>query len=112
MLNPKTQRYLGWIGVVGTLVSCFGCTLAFRNEMNAARAFLILAWLILVPLFLYLIVLRSRASAEYKRRLRRQEAQAQRELEALATVEGVLQAGGGRAQGDAEEGSPPGPAKP
>jgi hypothetical protein len=116
LLNPKSRTYLGWLGVVGTFVSCFGCGLAFNNQMSAARAFLILAWLILVPLFFYLVVMRSRASAEYKRRLRKREAQVQRELEALATVEGILQAGGVREQGpggaetgDAHSPQPPAP---
>src|SRR5262245_19692017 len=91
--DPKTQRYLAWLGVVGTLVSCFGCALAFNNQMSAARAFLILAWLILVPLFVYLIILRSRASARYQRQLRRQAAQQQKELDALAEVENILKSG-------------------
>ena len=78
---------------MGTFVSCFGCTLAFNNQMNAARAFLILAWLILVPLFVYLIILRSRASARYKRRLRRQAAQQQKELESLVGIEDLLKGG-------------------
>lgn len=93
MPSARTQRYLAWLGAVGTFVSMFGCYLGFRNDMNAARAFLLLAWLILVPLFIYLIRIRSIASRQYRDRLKREEARLQRELEALATVEGVRAAG-------------------
>jgi uncharacterized protein (DUF58 family) len=91
--GPRTQRYLVWLGVLGTLTSCFGCSLAAANQMNAARAFLVLAWLVLVPLFFYLLILRNRASAEQKRRLRKRAAQEQKELAALAAVDDILAAG-------------------
>jgi hypothetical protein len=93
--NPKTQRYLIWIGALGVLTSCMGCSLIVANQpgqLTAARVFLIAGEVILVPLFVYLILLRNRASATYTRRLRKQEARKQRELEALASVEGTLAA--------------------
>jgi hypothetical protein len=82
-----------WAGAVGTFVSLFGCGLIAFNQMTPGRAMLIVAWLILVPLFLYVLVLRSRASAEYKRRKQRREAQARRELESLASVDAMLAEG-------------------
>ena len=94
MPSAKTQRYLMWLGIIGTFTSCFGCSLAFNNQLNAARAFLILAWLILVPLFGYLIMMRSRASAQYKRRLARREAEAARQASGQAEVDSLLEANG------------------
>jgi hypothetical protein len=67
------------------------------------------AWLVLVPLFGYLIMLRSRASARYKRRLAAQEARALREAEGQAAVddllksEGILTSGGTEAEDDTLE---------
>ena len=95
LANRRTQRYLIWIGAVGVLTSCLGCSLIVSNQpgqLTAARVFLIAAEVILVPLFIYLILLRNRASAAYTRRLRKEEARKQRELEALASVEGILAA--------------------
>jgi hypothetical protein len=80
------------IGALGVLTSCFGCSLIVANQsgqLTAARIFLIAGEVILVPLFLYLIVQRNRASEVYKRHLRKEEARKQRELEALANIEGI-----------------------
>jgi hypothetical protein len=93
--NPKTQRYLIWIGAIGVLTSCMGCSLIVSNQpsqLTAARVFLIVGEVILLPLFAYLIILRSRASAAYTRRQRQQEALQQRELEALASVDTLIAA--------------------
>ena len=95
MANRRAQRYLIWIGAVGVLTSCLGCSLIVSNQpgqLTAARVFLIAGELILVPLFVYLILLRNRASAAYTRRLRKQEARKQRELEALASVDTLIAA--------------------
>ncbi len=89
MPGAKTQRYLGWLVFVGTLVSCFGCTLGFRNDLASMRVFLIAGEVILVPLFIYFIYARSVASRRYKARRKRLEAQERKELEALGTVEDV-----------------------
>jgi hypothetical protein len=51
------------------------------------RVFLILGEIILVPLFIYLIYTRSVASRRYKARQKRREAQAQKELESLGTLD-------------------------
>ena len=83
MPDQKTQRYLFWIGFVGVFSACFGCGLAARNEINAANAFLILAWLILVPLFGYLL----RTRRYTKRIVRQREERRQAELEAQAPVD-------------------------
>ncbi len=89
MPNPKTQRYLGMIAITGVLLSCFGCGLAANNQTNAATAFLVLAWLILVPLFGYLISIRRRT----KRVVRMHDVQRQQELDALANIGNVVDEG-------------------
>src|SRR5438270_12701254 len=89
----RTQRYLVWIGFVGVLTSCFGCSLLISNQSSqlmAARVFLIAAQVILIPLFVYVIILRNRAAAQYKRRQERRAARQQRELETLASVSKLL----------------------
>jgi hypothetical protein len=95
LANANAQRYLIWIGALGVLTSCLGCSLIVSNQpgqLTAARIFLIAGEVILVPLFVYLLLLRNRASAAYTRRLRKQEARKQRELEALASVDAVIAA--------------------
>jgi cytochrome c biogenesis protein CcdA len=82
MPNAKTQRLLFFFGFVGVLTSCFGCGLAFNNQIGAAQVALIVAWLILVPLFGYLISTRRRL----KKVVRRKEALQQEELSALGTL--------------------------
>ena len=92
MTSSRTQRYLIAVGALGVIISCMGCSLIVSNQpgqLNAARIFLIAGEIILLPLFAYLILLRSRASAAYTRQLRKQEAQKQRELEALAALSEV-----------------------
>ena len=86
MPNPTTQRYIGMIAITGVLLSCFGCGLAANNQTNAATAFLVLAWLILVPLFGYLISIRRRT----KRVVRKQDEQRKEELDALANIGNVM----------------------
>ena len=95
LANRRAQRYLIWIGAVGVLTSCLGCSLIVSNQpgqLTAARIFLVAGEVILLPLFAYLILLRNRASAAYTRRLRKQETRKQRELEALASVDSVIAA--------------------
>ncbi len=82
MPTAKTQRLLFVIGSVGVLASCFGCGLAFNNQIGASQVALIVAWLILVPLFGYLISTRRRL----KRVVRRREARQQEELAALGSL--------------------------
>ena len=82
MPNAKTQRLLFFFGFVGVMTSCFGCGLAFNNQIGAAQVALIVAWLILVPLFGYLLSTRRRL----KKVARRKEARQQEELSALGTL--------------------------
>lgn len=82
MPNAKTQKYLGYIGTMGVLTACFGCGLAANNQMRAAQIFLLVAWLILVPLFGYLISTRR----HMKKIVRAHSAHRQEELDALASV--------------------------
>jgi hypothetical protein len=51
------------------------------------RVFLILGEIILVPIFIYFIYMRSVSSRRYKARQKRREAQAQKELESLGSLD-------------------------
>ncbi|HYO50223.1 MAG TPA: hypothetical protein VEW94_10265 [Chloroflexia bacterium] len=94
MPNSRTQRYIGMIATIGVLLSCFGCGLAANNQINAATAFLVLAWLILVPIFGYLISVRRHT----KRVVRKQDEQRKQELDALANIGSVMEDEGARDQ--------------
>ncbi len=89
MPNAKTQRYLFWIGLLGVMTACFGCGLASQNQMRAAQIALIIAWLVLVPLFGYLLRTRRRI----KRVVRKRHEQSETELQALAEVGDILGTG-------------------
>ncbi len=84
------RRLLWALGAVGVLTFCFGCSFFMNNQLATARNLLIAANVVLVPLFAYLIVLRSRASAQYRRRLGKRERQKQQELDALGSVDKLL----------------------
>ena len=87
MPDPRTQRYLGWIAFFGVFASCFGCSLYANNQVRAAVAFLILAWIILVPVFVYLL----RTRRHLKKVSRVQDARKQQELDALASLGKALE---------------------
>jgi hypothetical protein len=80
--SSKAQRYLAYVAVIGTLTACFGCGLAYNNQMSASRAFLIVSWLILVPLFIYLL-------STYRRTKRVSQKRTAREAEELAALAGI-----------------------
>lgn len=82
MPNPKTQRYLFIFGFAGVMTSCFGCGLAANNKIAAAQLALILAWLILVPLFGYLL----RTRRQLKKVVRKQTVLQEEELGALGSL--------------------------
>lgn len=63
-------------------MSCFGCGLLANNQFGAGQVALIVAWLILVPLFGYLISTRRRL----KKVVRRQEVRQEEELAALGSL--------------------------
>ena len=77
---------------------CSGISFFMNNQFATARVLLIAANVLIIPLFVYMVILRSRASAEYRRRARKRraqaEAQARRELEALTEVDELLKANG------------------
>ncbi|MEO6458627.1 MAG: hypothetical protein ABIO92_10225 [Chloroflexia bacterium] len=87
MPDPKTQRYLGWIAFFGVFASCFGCSLYANNQVRAAVAFLVLAWIILTPVFVYLL----RTRRQLKKVSRVQDAYKQQELDALASLGKTLE---------------------
>ena len=88
MPDPRTQRYLGWIVFFGVFASCFGCSLYANNQVRAAVAFLVLAWIILVPVFVYLL----RTRRQLKKVLRVQDSRKKQELDALASLGKTLEA--------------------
>jgi hypothetical protein len=90
--TPGIRRLLWGLGAVGVLTFCFGCSFFMNNQFAVARALLIAANVVLIPLFAYLIMVRSRASAQYRRRLRKREQQKQQKLEALGRVDEMLEA--------------------
>ena len=89
MPNPNTQRYIGWIATIGVLASCFGCGLLSQNQIRAALAFMVLAWIILVPTFVYLL----RTRRQLKKVVRAREEKTQEQLDALAEVGRLLDPG-------------------
>jgi hypothetical protein len=68
------------------LTSCFGCGLLANNQWLAGQVFLIAAWLILVPLFGFML----RAYRATKRVVRRKEERQEEELAALSALAGRL----------------------
>lgn len=82
MPNPKLQRYLFLFGFAGVAMSCFGCGLAANNKMGAAQIALVVAWLILVPLFGYLL----RTRRQLKKVVRKQTIRQEEELDALGSL--------------------------
>jgi ABC-type bacteriocin/lantibiotic exporter with double-glycine peptidase domain len=84
--NPRTQRLVTWIAIVGVLASCAGCTLIWQNQVTAAVIVLVLADLALIPLFAFLLRTRRRL----KRVVARQEEEKEAQLEALADVNDLL----------------------
>ncbi|MBF6612536.1 MAG: hypothetical protein IVW55_05345 [Chloroflexi bacterium] len=90
MPTARTQRYLAWAAVLGTLFACFGCGLYASNNVRVATLFLVVAWLILVPIFIYLLAVRRRSKRVVRQTLQQQEEQRQRELDALASVPNLL----------------------
>ena len=60
MPDARTQRYIGWIAVIGVLTSCFACSLLWQNQLTAGIVFLIAAEVILAPVFVYLLRTRRR----------------------------------------------------
>ena len=87
MPDPRTQRYLGWIAFFGVFASCFGCSLYANNQIQAGLAFLVLAWIVLVPVFVYLL----RTRRQLKKVSRVQQAQREQELDALASLGKTLE---------------------
>ena len=95
MPDPRTQRYLGWIAFFGVFASCFGCSLYANNQVRAALVFLVLAWIILVPMFVYLL----RTRRQLKRVAHERDTQRQKELDALAGAAHLLEIPDGEPRG-------------
>ena len=89
MPDAKTQRYIGWIAIIGVLTSCFACSLLWQNQLTAGIVFLIAAEAILAPVFVFLL----RARRKTKKIVAQTDAERAAELDALASVGGALESG-------------------
>jgi uncharacterized membrane protein YjjP (DUF1212 family) len=87
--DARTQRYVGWIAIIGVFTSCFACSLLWQNQLIAGIVFLIAAEVILAPVFVYLL----RARRRTKRVVAQVQAERTTELEALASVGGTIEQG-------------------
>jgi ABC-type bacteriocin/lantibiotic exporter with double-glycine peptidase domain len=83
MPDAKTQRLIGWLAFAGVLATCFGCGLLWQNQVVAAVIAFVIADLIIVPTFVYLLTTRRRLKKVVRRR---EEAQ----LDALAGVNDLI----------------------
>ncbi len=83
MPNTKTQRLIGWLVFAGVLTTCGGCGLLWQNQVTPAIIALVLAELIILPTFVFLLRTRRRL----KRVVRRKE---DAQLDALAGVGDVM----------------------
>jgi ABC-type bacteriocin/lantibiotic exporter with double-glycine peptidase domain len=86
MPDPKTQRIVGWVAFAGVLAACAACGLIWQNQVQAAIIAVILADIILLPTFLYLI----RTRRQTKKIVHKQEEAQQEQLDALAGVGDVV----------------------
>jgi hypothetical protein len=79
MPNANTQRLIGWLILAGVLATLLGCGLIWQNQMTAAVIAIVIADLIILPTFFYLIATRRRL----KKVVRSRE---EEQLDALAGV--------------------------
>ncbi len=99
MPDLRLRRILLAAGLIGILFACAGvfqlATAQAAGAWNTGRWLLIIAWLILMPLFVSVISLRGRArrGARHRAEARKQEVDA--EIARLRTREGIRAIGGG-----------------
>ena len=86
MPDPKLQRNLSLAATVGVLATCFGCTLLWQNQILAAIIALVVAELILLPLFVYLLSTRRKL----KKMAAHRDVEKQEQLDALAGVGDIM----------------------
>src|SRR5215203_4356243 len=82
MIDPKTQRIIGWAAFAGVFAACDACGLVWQNQVQAALIAVIIADIILLPTFVILLRTRRRT----KKIVRNLEDQQQDQLDALAQV--------------------------
>jgi ABC-type bacteriocin/lantibiotic exporter with double-glycine peptidase domain len=87
MPDPKTQRIIGWIAFGGVLAACASCGLIWQNQVQAAIIAAVIADIVLIPTFMYLLRTRRRT----KKIVRRQEETQQEQLDALADVGALIE---------------------
>ena len=86
------------VAVVGVLLACSGLTqiVLARNlaDFNGARLWLLAAWLLLMPLFVYMMRLRGKGKRAARDLALQQKAQLDQDTAALLTPDGIRRAGG------------------
>ncbi len=106
MPDVRTRKILLIAGIIGLAFACVGLSQAvFARtvaDFTGARPALIIAWLILMPLFGYMISLRGRARKSARQRALARKAALDTEAARLRTADGVRAAGNGGAPPAAE----------
>jgi apolipoprotein N-acyltransferase len=104
--DVRTRKILLIAGIIGLAFACVGLSQAvFARtvaDFTGARPALIIAWLILMPLFGYMISLRGRARKSARQRALARKAALDTEAARLRTADGVRAAGNGGATPAAE----------
>ncbi len=106
MPDVRTRKILLIAGIIGLVFACVGLSQAVFarsvGDLTGARPALIIAWLILMPLFGYMISLRGRARKSARQRALARKAALDAEAARLRTPDGVRAAGSAGAPPAAE----------
>jgi hypothetical protein len=89
----RLRRILLVVAVLGVLFACAGLvqtlTAANSTDIGNARPLLVVAWLILTPLFVYMMTLRGRARRVARDRALEEKRTLDAEVARLRTPEGI-----------------------
>jgi ABC-type bacteriocin/lantibiotic exporter with double-glycine peptidase domain len=84
MPNTNTQRLIGWLIFAGVLATFLGCGLLWQNQVTAAVIAMVIADLVILPTFVFLLATRRRL----KKVVRHRE---EEQLDALAGVGDMIE---------------------
>lgn len=98
MPDAGKQKWMIGFAVTGIVLACSGLTqivLAHNlADFNGARWWLVAAWLLLMPLLVYMLRLRGRSRRAARTQAQQQRAALDAETAELLTPAGIRQAGG------------------